>query len=120
MSVFELMTGDVARHLFDFTASGRTFVQSAFRAQHGTGLAALPAEGNFAALTAQDDVPPAIHRRAAAEDRSLVQAADRAEGDSFLAALLAAFHFATLAAQGQLGVRIVSVGYPYHFWLAAT
>jgi hypothetical protein len=120
MSVLELMTCDVVRHLFDFTTSGRTLVQSAFRTQHGTGLAALSAKRDFAAFTAEDDVPSAIHRRTAAEDRSLVQAADRAEDDSFLAALVAAFHFSAFSTQSQLGVRIVRVGYPYHFRLAAT
>jgi hypothetical protein len=118
--VFDLVPRGIVNHLFDFTATGRTFVQPAFGTLRRTGLAALSAKSDFPAFTAQDDIPPAVHRRAAAKNRPFMQAADGASRDSVLAALLAALHFATQAAQGHFGVGIVRVGCPDDFCFAAT
>jgi hypothetical protein len=93
--LFDRVAVSVDNYFFDFTATGRAFVQAALRTKRRTRLAAFFAERDFATFTAQHDVPPPVDRCAAAQNRPLVQPADGAlRGNPLLAALLAVLFFA--------------------------
>jgi hypothetical protein len=108
--MLEFIAAHFGRDLFDFTATGRTFVQAAFGTERRSRLAAFLSEGRFAALAAKHHIPPAVDGRAAAQDRAFVQPTVRAGGESLFAAVFTVFHFTAQPAQRDFGVGIVRVG----------
>jgi hypothetical protein len=52
VGMLELIAAHVGRNFLDLATTGRAFVQTALRTQRRPRLAALPAEGDFAALAA--------------------------------------------------------------------
>jgi hypothetical protein len=111
MRMFKFIAANLCCHLFDFATTGRAFVQATFGTQRRSRLAAFLAEGNFAALTTEDHIPPAVNRRAAAQNRAFMQTADGACGGTLFAALFASLLFATQTAQRDLGIRVMSMGH---------
>jgi hypothetical protein len=112
------VTGRFARELLNLTTSGRTPVQTTFRAQCGTRLATRLGKCHFATLAAEDDIP-AMECRAAAQDRTLVQAAVGAyRRHSFLTALFTALNLAAETTDRNLRLGVVLVRDPDDFFLA--
>jgi hypothetical protein len=66
--MLELMAPNICGNLFDFTATGRTFVQAALGTQNRSRLTAFLSEGDFATLSAEDYVASTVDGCAAAED----------------------------------------------------
>jgi hypothetical protein len=107
--VLELIAASIRGNLFDFTATGRTFVQAALGTENRSRLAAFLSECNFAAFAAQDHVAATVDRRAAAQDGAFVQPAVGALRDSFFAALVAPLGLAAQPTERDFGIRVMCV-----------